>query len=425
MKQLKSKWKIFVIHHAHTDVGYTDRQEKVALYHVDFIKQAIEISEKIRSGERAEWEGFRWTCESFWPVEQFLEQTTTEWHERFKLALQAGHIELTANYLHIVEILDNGIFKACTEKAVDFASSMGLKIDSAMTADLNGYGWGYAQSLADLGIQNLSMCIHTHHGMFPLWRKQIPFWWEPPQGDRLLVWNGDHYNLGNDLGLVPGALHSYMIKDEFSPTHTADNHWEITEKRINRYLAKLEEEKYPYDFVPIMASGLLTDNAPPNGENMEFIQKWNEVHGEHIQIEMATLSDFFSHLRKRPEEIPVHRGDWPDWWNDGAVSTPLHTQIFRDAQRTLRRVKQLDAGRRYVNAELVGQAEHRMMMFAEHTWGHFASVSEPWNLQNHALAVRKEAFAAEAHYYAKSALDQVLQALGEDLWHIAGLFVTR
>ncbi|MFE5321823.1 glycoside hydrolase [Paenibacillus sp. NPDC056579] len=413
MRPLKRKWKICIIHHAHTDVGYTERQEKIALYHVDFIKQAIRISEQIRSGERSDWEGFRWTCESFWPVEQFLEQTGIDWHDRFKHAIRAGHIELTANYLHIVEILDKDIFKTFTQKAVDFAGSLGVKLDSAMTADLNGYGWGYAQCLADLGVQNLSMCVHSHHGMFPLWRKQIPFWWETPKGDRLLVWNGDHYNLGNDLGLVPGALLSYIIKDEFETTYTADNHMEIAETRIVRYLAKLEEEEYPLDFVAIMASGLLTDNAPPNTDIMDFVRQWNKKHGERIEIEMSSLSDFFSLLRQHSSDFPVYRGDWPDWWNDGAVSTPMHTQLFRDAQRTLRLAKRLDSQGQYADKETVQQAEHQMMMFAEHTWGHSASISEPWHLSIHALAIRKEAFAAQAHEYASRALDQVLQANGE------------
>ncbi|WP_187274099.1 hypothetical protein [Paenibacillus sp. N3.4] len=48
----------------HTDIGYTDRQEKIERYHVNFIKQAIEISESAYEGKRPEWNGFRWICET-------------------------------------------------------------------------------------------------------------------------------------------------------------------------------------------------------------------------------------------------------------------------------------------------------------------------------------------------------------------------
>ena len=42
---------LYLIHHSHTDIGYTDRQEKISRYHVNFIKQAMAILDKIVSGE--------------------------------------------------------------------------------------------------------------------------------------------------------------------------------------------------------------------------------------------------------------------------------------------------------------------------------------------------------------------------------------
>ena len=41
--ELKRKWKIYVIQHAHTDIGYTQRQEKITRYYQDFIRQAMQI----------------------------------------------------------------------------------------------------------------------------------------------------------------------------------------------------------------------------------------------------------------------------------------------------------------------------------------------------------------------------------------------
>ncbi|MBJ8192962.1 hypothetical protein JDS79_40185, partial [Bacillus cereus] len=55
-------WKIYAIHHSHTDVGYTERQEKIQQYHVDFIRQALHILREIESGRRPEWKGFKWVC---------------------------------------------------------------------------------------------------------------------------------------------------------------------------------------------------------------------------------------------------------------------------------------------------------------------------------------------------------------------------
>ncbi|MBM7684218.1 hypothetical protein JOD43_004440, partial [Pullulanibacillus pueri] len=34
MQRPKKKWKIHVIHHSHTDIGYTERQERIEQFHV-------------------------------------------------------------------------------------------------------------------------------------------------------------------------------------------------------------------------------------------------------------------------------------------------------------------------------------------------------------------------------------------------------
>ena len=39
--------KIYLMHQTHTDIGYTDRQEKIVKYHIDYLKQAISINADI------------------------------------------------------------------------------------------------------------------------------------------------------------------------------------------------------------------------------------------------------------------------------------------------------------------------------------------------------------------------------------------
>ena len=206
-----------------------------------------------------------------------------------------------------------------------------MAVDAAMTADVNGYSWSYAQCLADAGVDNLFSCVHTHHGMFPIGKKQTPFYWETPKGDRVLVWNGDHYHLGNELGFAPDALNNYVIQDEFKPQPIDGNEAQIRETRIYRYLKQLEAEGYPYDFVPIAVSGLITDNAPPSTRIVDTMHAWNQAHGQQVRIEMITLSQLFAKVRSESADIPAYRGDWPDWWSDGVASTASATQIFRDA----------------------------------------------------------------------------------------------
>ncbi|NOU71229.1 glycoside hydrolase [Paenibacillus sp. LMG 31458] len=417
MIKTNRKWRIFVIHHSHTDIGYTERQERIEQYHVDFIRQALQISKDARSGTRSEWSGFKWTCETFWAVEQFLKEASAEEKNDFAEAVRRGDIELSGTYLNMTELPDYDLLRSIHSKAAEYGRSIGCQVDSAMTADINGYSWGYAQSLAEAGIQHLFSCIHTHHGMFALGRKQIPFWWETPSGDKLLVWNGDHYMFGNELGLCPDAVNSYLIRDEFHTPGIVDNRFEIMTTRIERYLNKLEEEQYPYDFVPVMVQGLATDNGSPNGEIAEVIRKWNADNGDEVRIELSTLSEFFRHLKEQEADIPVYRGDWPDWWSDGIGSTPMQTQIYKDAQRTLRKVKRLDPQKQIVDSAELSEIEQQLIMYAEHTWGFHASVHSPWHWNVQMLEVRKLAYAANASRLAHSALDKVRNALDGSLLH--------
>ena len=88
----------------------------------------------------------------------------------------------------------------------------------------------------------------------------------------------------------------------------------------------------------------------------------------------------------------------------------MHTQIYRDAQRTLRKVKRLDPGHAAASLAEIEEASQALTMYAEHTWGYHSSVYEPWHPQVQMLEVRKQAYAAEASKLAYRALDKTLVA---------------
>lgn len=178
LPQLKKKWTIHLIHHTHTDIGYTDHQSKIERFQIDYLKQAISIFEKAESGERPDWKGFRWTAETFWAVERFLAATDSNWHERLADAIRGGGIELTATYLHWNELISQSLSQNFIAKATDYGKQIGVPVRCALSADINGYGWGYADSLLNNGVENFMVCIHSHHGMPPLSKRQIPFFLE-------------------------------------------------------------------------------------------------------------------------------------------------------------------------------------------------------------------------------------------------------
>lgn len=424
MKTTK-QWTVYVIQHSHTDIGYTERQDKIIRYHYDFICQAIKILEEIHSTNHSVYEGFVWQCENYWQVENFYKMASQEEIRKFEGFVIGGEIGLSGNYLNLTELVHDQVLEEAIARAEAFGKKIGHPVTAGMCADINGMAWGYADALYDHGIRYFYSCLHPHHGMFPLYRKVLPFYWESPKGNRVLVWNGDHYHLGNEMFLPPHGGTTYMVEDEFSTAirrngilnqnaeDTEKTEMEIAKTRLERYLVNLEVEGYPYSMVPMMVSGAITDNAPPGKEIARRVNELNAVYQGSIVFKMVTLEQFFEQVEAVGGDIPVYRGDWTDWWADGVGSTPAEVKLYKDAVRKYRICQKLDPDGALGDKNLMELSGKEQLLYAEHTWGYSSSVSEPWESLVSALELKKGAYAVNANSYISRNLDQILAAKGE------------
>ena len=416
LPKLTRKWTIHLIHHTHTDIGYTDHQKKIERFHVDYIKQAIEIFEKGQSGEMPDWKSFRWTVECFWSVEVFLMGTDASWHERLKNAVLGGGIELGGTYLHWNELIDQQLSQEFIARGVEYGRSIGVEVRSAISSDINGFGWGFADSLLFNGIENFLVAVHSRHGLPPLGKRQMPFFWESPGGGKLLVWSGEHYMMGNFLGLVPRAVFDSCFKDELTTHPLMEDNMPLAVTRLGRYLEQMEADGYPYDFLPIGFAGIMVDNAPPNPEMCDFIGEWNKQFGNSVELIFSTPSKFFSCVRAQPGTIESYSGDWPDWWSDGVGSTPVETRIYRETTRDLRSIER--ARGLYgveVDPHSLEEVKQSLALFAEHTFSHNDSTIYPWQLNVQTVSGMKRSFAHRAYAGMVEAWDQVYVQLGQGM----------
>ncbi len=414
----RRQWTVHLIHHTHTDVGFTDSQRTIARFHAEFLDQAIALARRAAdpAGDAA-LRGFRWTNECFWSIEQWLARNPPERHPELLDALRSGGIALTGTYLHYTELPDADLLRSALSRARAFCDRHGLPLDTALSADVNGFGWHYASALLDAGIQNLVTCVHSHHGLAPIGRRQMPFFWQTHDGRELLVWNGEHYNLGNALGLAPGAVITYDFADELRPaTRTADI-LPLALKRLPRYLRQLEDDGYPYDFVPLHVSGAMTDNAPPSEGVIRFVHRWNAADSGSITLRMGSPAELCQAVRVSSVPIPRHRGDWPDWWSDGPASTPAEVRLARAAARTRRWLGHL-AERSGAPAPgsnesaCLQRAEQKLLLFTEHTFSHSDSVCAPWDINVKGIGGGKRALACAAWEAAVEARHAALARLG-------------
>jgi predicted small integral membrane protein len=410
----RRRWTVKLIHHAHTDIGYTDAQPIIGRRHVQYIDEALALIARADAGD-ASLRGFRWTSECFWSVENWLRATPASRHAELAEAIRRGNFGLSGTYVHLAEIADDHLIRQSLARAVTYARALGMPLDTAVSADVNGFGWGYAQALHDCGINNLLVCLHACHGVAPVAPRQTPFLWESTRGDRVLVWLGEHYMLGNILGLAPGAQLEYDFSSEIKFAAGDASADEVAAERLPRYLAHLEQRGYAFDFVPVHVSGLATDNSPPSAAIPRFVESWNAQHGHSIRIEMTTASAFSAHVRATVRDSPIYRGDWPDWWTDGVASAPEPTRHFRRARLAYEWRRALAAsGGPAVAADEARGIEDALALYAEHTFGHAQSVLAPWSADVTALAAGKAAYATAASQLAGVSLDEAFLQLGGD-----------
>jgi hypothetical protein len=187
----------------------------------------------------------------------------------------------------------------------------------------------------------------------------------------------------------------------------------VMERRVERYLNNLEAEEYPFSFVPVLVSGTITDNAPPNAEIARRARELTALSGGKISACMVTLDEFFQAVRESGAQIPTYEGDFTDWWADGVGSTPNAVKLFREAQRKYDLCKKLDPEGSLGNPELTERAAEDMMLYAEHTWGYSSSVSEPWDSLVASLEKKKDAYAINANTLISENLDGILAKMGE------------
>lgn len=412
----RRKWEIFIVQHSHIDLGFTDRQEVIADYHRQFVRQAIEMALSPAQKHRGADCRFKYTIEGFWSLEQFLRTASPRERRNLVRCLKSGLIECTAGYFHLTELLDTEVLRSTFQPAQRFAKREGLPLVACMSCDVNGFSWAFSELLAEAGVRYLSTNINVHHGGVPLGGPLKPFYWETPSGRRVLTWNGLAYHRANVMGLM-----GYYAPDtdlgfpgvNVPPKHGYEDIRDISfaERKLLPTLAHLESTGYPYDFLPLMGNAVYTDNGPAGDQYCDLIRQWNAKHGDRVHIQTATLAEFFQHLERTVPSIPTYRGEWTDWWSEGVAATPMDTLLFRNAQRTRHLVTLLDPQHRVISPERIEGIDQSLALYAEHTFG-YSDTSSHSSL-THQVFSRKTARAIQADELAGQALVEVLRVRGE------------
>src|SRR6201981_101887 len=383
---------IFILPHSHHDLGYTDLQSNVEEKQMANISRGIELARNTANyppGAR-----FIWNLEVLWGADQFMRTKSEPESQELISAVRKGWIGLNGMYANELtglcrpeELLQ--LFRYSTE----LGSQCGIRVDSAMISDVPGYTWGTVSAMTQAGIRYFSAApnFFDRIGSFMVEWQDKPFWWISPSGnERVLVW-------------IPwtGYAMSHVMK--------LDTEW------VNKYQARLDEIGFLYQISYIRWSGH-GDNAEPDPDICEFVKKWNQEY-EWPHFSISTTSHAFASFEKQyGHQLPQFTGDLTPYWEDGAGSSALETRMNRGAAERLAQAATLStilAPPAYKSADF-NAAWRNVLLYSEHTWGAWNSVSDSENTLVKQQWQIKRQFAVDAENESKRLLDGVLGAYAGD-----------
>ncbi|MBN1940114.1 MAG: hypothetical protein JW843_11035 [Candidatus Aminicenantes bacterium] len=390
------KWTVHLMPNSHTDIGYTELQPRVAKRQAEYLDRVVEFC-RATDGYPEE-ARFRWNIEIAWALENYLKNRPADQVEALLERLRSGRVELSGWYVQLSDAFGCEELVRAVLPSREYSRTFGFPLRSAMNNDVTGFSWASPQILSQVGVRYFAAGINETRSRAPL-RKPNPFFWESPDGSRILVWNGEHYMFSN----IRLKLHLGLAESEVP---------------VEEYLAGLQaREDYPYDLVGFPISGEVTDNAGPRKELSDRVVEWN-AKWAYPKVRLSTMTEFFQSLETGfAKTIPVHRKAWPDYWTDGVGSTAYETGLNRQAHGDLLTAEKLAVAVSLVEPgavvpkDEIREGYRQTMLFDEHTWGAHNSISEPDSELARGQWVHKAAFAYNAREIARTVRDRSLSVL--------------
>ena len=333
--------KIFMIHHTHYDIGFTDLPDEVVRQQLTYLDEAVELGEKDPA--------YCWTLESGSLLRNYLEYRPARQAERLLRLLQTRQFEVAAFDMQtLTETLSFPELFANVNRIAALGKKYNFPVECAILDDIGGWTTELPSVMNVAGIRYLIAGCGAFQTELPWAELPHLFYLTDKSGGRILVWN-----LGNDRqavsceSLYPFPVYGmasifmgYRAFPEFfgeydlgvkMPMHGDTEEHKLTAKEVYNILEnRLEREKYPYEEVLFQYGG---DNRNPAPRLSELVKKYNSS-GDYPEIKLGVPSEFF-HLmeEKYSSVIPEISGTLADPWNLRINAVPSVLKSYRAAQR--------------------------------------------------------------------------------------------
>jgi len=332
---------VWVVFKTHLDIGYTDRVEDVLKkYRVTMMEGALKVVEASRDlpAEKR----FSWTLAG-WPLTYVLgpDQDPAR-RARIEQAVREGAITVHALPFSMHTETDDLEDLA---RGLGFSTRLALKYNrplpiSAKMTDVPCHSWVWPTLLAHAGVKFLQLGCNDTSAY-----ARVPhlFWWEGPDGSRILC----NYTRVYGSGLTPPR--DWPGKNYLAMIMTGDN------------------------------------QGPPSAAEVENLRQQAAKNLPGVQIHFGTLDDFARAVLAENPDLPVVRADMPDTWIHGWLSMPVEAKAAHNLRALEPALDELDTQLRAWGlstgnlAPALADAYEQSDLFSEHTFGPFGPNGGSWN----------------------------------------------
>ena len=381
------KLTVYVLPHSHTDIGYTEIQTAIEKKQVNNLLEGMALAKRTAgypAGAR-----FVWNVEVLWAADLYLRRLNTQQQADFFAAVKSGQVVLNGIYLNELtglcrpeELIQ--LFHCATQ----ISELTGVPIRSAMISDVPGYTWGTVTALNQAGIKYFSVAPNYFDRIGTILREweNKPFYWVGPDGQsKVLVW-------------IP--FQGYAMSHIFR---------QLSPERIGEIEDVLAKANYPYDIAYVRWAGH-GDNAVPDPEICESVKNWNAKYAWPKLIISGTTEAFQAFENKFGNQLPLVRGDWTPYWEDGAGSSARETAMNRQSSDRLTQAETLfamTAPAAFPKIEFA-DAWRNVLLYSEHTWGADCSISKPDSKKTQEQWEIKKSYADHADEQSRKLLKSAL-----------------
>ncbi len=376
---------VYILAHSHTDIGYTEVQTEIEDKQVQNLLRGIAYARQTASnppGAR-----FVWNIEVLWAADLYLRRLNAGQRLEFMRAVKQGQVALNGMYLNeLTGLCRPEELVQLLQYSTRLAGEAGVAIDSAMISDVPGYTWGLVPAMAQAGIRYFSTAPNYFDRIGDIlvqWENK-PFWWiGPDHSSRVLVW-------------IP--YKGYAMSHSMA---------RLTPEFVQSYQDRLDQTGYPFDIAYMRWSGH-GDNAAPDPAICDFVKEWNGKFAWPRFVISSTGEAFRAFEKRYGTQIPSVAGDWTPYWEDGAGSSALETAMNRASSDRVAQAGSLWAMLRpdTYPAAAFENAWRYVLLYSEHTWGAWCSVTEPFRRETREQWAVKQGYAFSADIESRDLLSR-------------------